>query len=333
MRRILVIRIDERVGNLLLTTPLLDALLRWFPDAQVDVLVAASKRSVIDGIGNPIPFEKRDLFRRPIRFARQVLALRRSRYDAVIDASHWHRFSLSSAMLLAWTGAPLRIAHDRGPAARFATALIPAPAHPESEIRTKLALMEPLGVEAGRGEMRTALGGGSAGERMAAWLAEASLAPPIVAVFPGARKIDHRVDAEIFASLAREARRLGGRAVIVWGPGEQALGERVASASGAVLAPPTDLEEAAALLRRSAVAITNDTGPMHLSVACGTPTIALFTSSDAIRWGHSQAPHAVVVATERAHDEILAEATSALAARLNPRSTAESSGIDPTCGA
>jgi ADP-heptose:LPS heptosyltransferase len=50
----------------------------------------------------------------------------------------------------------------------------------------------------------------------------------------------------------------------------------VAHSRGAArLAPPTSVLELAALSRRAALFVGSDTGPMHLSVAVGTPTISL----------------------------------------------------------
>lgn len=316
IERVLVVRIDERVGNVLLTTPLIGALQEWFPDARVDVLVAENKRALLDGIARVLPFEKRLAYTAPLAYLRMLLSLRRARYDVVIDASHWHRFSLSSAVLSAWTGAPLRIAHDRGEARMFATETVPAPTGAESEIQTKLRLMDPLGIAAERRSMRTGLGRGSAAARMGAWLSEQGLSDPIVGLAPGGRKPDHRVAPEVFTELGAAAAAEGASVVILWGPGEEALVEVIASGCAAIPAPPTDLDELAALMRRCAVTVTNDTGPMHLSVACGAPTIALFKGADPTRWGHAEPPNAVVVAEGRRQEEIVEDARRALLDRL-----------------
>ncbi len=314
--RALIIRIDERVGNVLLTTPLIDALEEWFPDAEIDVLVAANKRLLLDGIAHIVPYEKRGFFRRPWAWLRLLLDLRRRRYDVVLDASHWHRFSLSSAVLSAWTGAPLRIAHQRGEAAMFATETVSPPEASESEIRTKLRLMAPLGIDAAPRPMRTSLGLGAAAGRMDRWLAGEGAAGPIVGLAPGGRKPDHRVDPAVFVALGRTAAEAGASVLVLWGPGEAPLAQEVAAACGARVAPPTDLDELAALMRRCAVTVTNDTGPMHLSVACGAPTIALFRSADPARWGHPDPPHAVISAQGRSPEDVVADATAALISKL-----------------
>lgn len=311
-RKILVIRVDERVGNVLLTSPLLNAVARAFPHAQIDALIAASKRHLVESTVRVIPFERRSFFKRPWAFVREMFALRRARYDVAIDASHWHEFSASSAMLLAFTGAPLRIAHQRGDAALYANALIPPPADP-NEIRAKLALLDPLGVAPADRKMSTAAGtSGPAKARMDEFLSASGLAgKTLVGLAPGARKHDHRVPPEVFAALGRAAIELGATPLVLWGPGEEALADEVAK-SGAHLAPPTNLEELAALMRACSAVVTNDTGPMHLSVACGAPTISLFTQADHPRWGHADPPNLVIPYGELGRDEALARAKAHL---------------------
>ena len=72
--------------------------------------------------------------------------------------------------------------------------------------------------------------------------------------------------------------------VVVWGgPNERPLAERIVSTSGGhgQLAPPTSMTELAAFCRRAALFVGSDTGPMHLAVAVGTPTISLHGPSRA----------------------------------------------------
>jgi ADP-heptose:LPS heptosyltransferase len=288
------------------------------PEARIDVLVAASKRRLVEGAANVIAWEKRELYLRPWRLVRQLLDLRRTGYEVAIDASHWHRFSLTSALMLAWTGARMRIAHDRGEAREFATHVVPGPEAVEPEIETKLRLLSPLGISRNDARLETPLGReGEAVERMRTFLERSGLlGRRIVALAPGARKRDHRASLEIFRELGEETRKLGGEPLVVWGPGEQELARALSEAIKAVLAPATDLEELAALMRSCAVIITNDTGPMHLAVATAAPTIALFTQADHQRWGHANPPHAVIPGFGRSEAEVLEEAKKALAARL-----------------
>lgn len=318
IQRILVIRIDERVGNVLLTTPLLSALKTAYPEAELDVLVAASKVRILEGLAHPIPFEKRAFFVRPWRLLAQIRRLRARRYDVVIDASHWHHFSASSAVLTALIGGRARIAHDRGAARHFAAHLAAAPERPEPETTTKLRLLGPLGLTPTPAPMATGLGTTAQAQAgVAQWRNEQGLPGVLVGLAPGARKPDHRVDPAVFAAIGRAARAQGATPVVLWGPGEEALAAQVAQDGQARLLPPTDLEALAAWMRACAVVITNDTGPMHLSVAVGAPTVALFRGGEPWRWGHAYDPHVVIATDGRPKEDVESEAIAAVRARLD----------------
>ncbi|MFC0384273.1 glycosyltransferase family 9 protein [Muricoccus vinaceus] len=74
------------------------------------------------------------------------------------------------------------------------------------------------------------------------------------------------------------AARLGEPCVVTGGPGEAELAAAiVAAAPGTIdLTGRTSLFQLAAIARRAAVAVGNDTGPTHLAAAAGSPTLALF---------------------------------------------------------
>jgi heptosyltransferase-3 len=111
-------------------------------------------------------------------------------------------------------------------------------------------------------------------------------------VNPGGRLGWRRVPAEVFSSIANALLSSGVQPVITFGPGEEALAKTVVSgAEGSLLAPPTDLDELAAVMELAQMSVCNNSGPMHLSVAVGTPTLGLFVKMDLRRWGHLNPPH------------------------------------------
>ncbi|MFY0575310.1 glycosyltransferase family 9 protein [Cystobacter fuscus] len=98
-----------------------------------------------------------------------------------------------------------------------------------------------------------------------------------------------------FAAGARALLASGRTPIVTWGPGEEELARSVvAAAPGALLAPPTNIDELAALMRDAGLTLCNNTGPMHLSVAVGAPTLGLFLHMDMARWGHPYPPHRMV---------------------------------------
>ncbi len=68
----------------------------------------------------------------------------------------------------------------------------------------------------------------------------------------------------------------------------------VPNGRGANLSGQTSLREMMALISLCACLITNDSGPMHLADALGTPTAALFGSTDS-SWTGPQSPYHVVL--------------------------------------
>jgi heptosyltransferase-1 len=92
---------------------------------------------------------------------------------------------------------------------------------------------------------------------------------------------------EGYGAVARGLRERGLPALVTWGPGEEALAERVV-ASGAGAAArcfPTSLAELLELLRRARVMISADTGPLHLACALRTPVVGLYGQTDPARNG------------------------------------------------
>ena len=102
--------------------------------------------------------------------------------------------------------------------------------------------------------------------------------------------------AERFGELARGLAALGLRCLVSYGPGEEALADRVvaASAGRAERSFPTSLVDYIELARRARLVVAADTGPLHLACAVGTPVVALFGPTDPGRNGPF-APEDVVI--------------------------------------
>ena len=99
-----------------------------------------------------------------------------------------------------------------------------------------------------------------------------------------------------FARLAVEVEaRWGLRPVFVGGPAERVLTASLAARTGGLdLAGRTDLPTLVAVLARAALFVGNDSGPMHVAAAVGTPTVGVFGSTSPV-WTAPRGPWVRVV--------------------------------------
>ncbi len=112
---------------------------------------------------------------------------------------------------------------------------------------------------------------------------------------PGSVMETKRWEAGKFAQLARNLKDLGLETVLTCGPGEEKIVADVArDLHYPRLLLGLRIPELAELIRGAKLYVGNDSGPMHLAAAVGTPVIALWGSSDSRRWRPWQVNHVVV---------------------------------------
>ncbi len=99
-----------------------------------------------------------------------------------------------------------------------------------------------------------------------------------------------------FIELAsRVAKETGMRPLLLYGPGEEEGARRIAEgARGAVFPPPTGIERLGALIARMELLIGVDSGPKHIAVLLGVPTVTLFGPTDPAIWDPMEGIHRVV---------------------------------------
>ena len=224
--------------------------------------------------------------------------------DVAIDAQGL----LKSGAIAAATGARMRIGFGAGFCRERASAafthrhVIPPPAA-RHVVDQYLALLRPLGLGPDAPEFRVATWP-EANRRMEGWLAGRGLKPGdrVVLLNPGAGRADKRWPAAAFRAVASGlVAEAGAAAVIVWGPGEREQADAIADGLGpaVAVAPPTDLHELAALLRRATLVVAGDTGPLHLAAAVGTACLGLFGPTAARRNGPYGARHRSLESPDR----------------------------------
>jgi len=123
-------------------------------------------------------------------------------------------------------------------------------------------------------------------------------AGPVIGINPCTTWPSKQWPAERFAHLADLlAQRLGACVLITGGPDDFHTADRItklASSEPVNLIGRTTIWQLGALIKRCCLYITCDSGPMHISAAVGTPTIALFGPTDPVRHGPYGSSHRVL---------------------------------------
>jgi heptosyltransferase-1 len=112
---------------------------------------------------------------------------------------------------------------------------------------------------------------------------------------PGGGWLSKRWPEERYAELAAGLQARHGLHVVVnVGPGDRLLPRALGAAGARVSQFSGDLPHLIALLRRAALAVGGDTGPLHLAAALGRPAVAIYGPTDPSRNGPYGANHIVI---------------------------------------
>jgi ADP-heptose:LPS heptosyltransferase len=212
-----------------------------------------------------------------------VRRLRAEEYDVVLD---FHGI-VKSALLTRCARAGRRIGFDRT-IAKEASWLayderIAGPEKRLHKVRRNMLLSAHLGAQPASDIDLAAPA--EAAAYIDRFLASHRLAPPFLAVNPFCSKGSafKRWDLAGYGELiGRVGEETGATIMILWGPGEEAEARhlREMAQGRAVLACPTTVSQALALLKRTTLYIGGDTGVMHLAALARVPVVAIFGPTD-----------------------------------------------------
>jgi heptosyltransferase-2 len=296
--RILVVQ-TAFLGDVVLTTPLLAALQHHRPEAAITMLATPAGAALVahhPALTRVLIDDKRGRDRGIAGVVRLARRLRAERFTLAIAAQK----SLRTALVLRCAGIPRRIGFATAPAAALYTDRVPRPLDRHDRDRL-LGLLAPLGITDVTAELaapRIAVDPGTAARAAALLAPHAAAGRPLAAICPGSAWRTKRWPAAAFAALARALDADGYRCLLFGGPDERALTAAVArDADGRAvdLGGTTDLPLLAAVMARVAVAITNDSAPMHVATAAGTPQVAIFCATVPAQGYGPLGPRAAVV--------------------------------------
>ncbi|MFN2491713.1 MAG: glycosyltransferase family 9 protein [Pyrinomonadaceae bacterium] len=290
-RNILVIDFGQ-LGDVVLSLPALCAIRKRFPKAHITVAIgkpgaeivdlagAADETLVVDRVALRDGFKPISVF----RLLRIVKEVRRKKFDFVIDLH-----SLSETNLLGFlSGAPKRLYSRRpGRSLDYLANFHPRPPvemdHRKRHLIDRyLDVLIPLPIE--RADrlptLKTRATDDATLERILR-KAKAETGAPLIGLFPGAGHPSRRWPLHQFANLADYLIRNDQLKVLVFvGPEERGFIKEIRQLfpASTVILDQLTIPQLAAAQARLAAFVSNDTGPMHIASAVGTPVVLLLDS-------------------------------------------------------
>lgn len=257
-------------GDVILTTPVLMALVRKYPEARITAVVGPRAQSVLQrspDIHKIVIYDKKAPFREKLKF---IAELRKEKYDLVVDLRNTAIPFLVSCkkrtpLFRKFTKINMRDRHIEMLAA-VEPGLVPvSPFHFFDREDELLALrtLESVGIHEKSG-----------------W----------ILVAPGAASERKRWPVQHFKEVIRALHEKTGKKVLLVGTrDERPVAESIlAELPGivGVLCGDLVLPGTAALIAKAALVIANDSAIMHLGFELGTPTVGIFGPTDHEKYGH-----------------------------------------------
>jgi len=343
IKRVLVIRQHDMLGDFLLATPVLRALRQRFPQAHLGVVARKYFADTLvhhPFIDQALIFHEhgKDWTPEKLRaFWRQL----RSRWDLVVvlnTVSH----SFTSDVLSHFSQALYVLGSEHfifpGCTRNFFYNLIaPYDAREKHQSERNLDIVRYIGVDTQdlSEVMRVSDAERDIAGKRLQGLGLRSEAP-VVGIHVGAGKIMNRWPADRFAAVAQRLReKYGAQIILFWGAKEADLAEQFCAQLlfKPIKVPPASLRELAAYFTHCDVLLCNDTGVMHIGAAVGVSLLAIFGPTDPKEWkpigknfmairGENEKIDGVTV------DHAYAAIVSAFGAKLRPRSlSATTAGV------
>jgi lipopolysaccharide heptosyltransferase II len=268
---ILVIRLSS-FGDIILTTPVVRALKRKFPQATIDFLVMDRFREAIDGnpdISNVIEF-KRGRYKGLVGILRFSSTLKAAKYDLILDLHAKLRARLICLSLKTRTLRYTKRSFWKTLGVRLHLMRYRVD---DTIVRNYFRPLKPLGIPPGPEKLSFAF----TQEDLMAVTAFGNR----VVLAPGAANPTKKWPAEYFSELGRMLDR---RIVLMGGSEDVADLEAIRQIIGPGicenLAGKLSLKQSGALLSLAQFVVTNDSGPFHMARAGGRPVFAIFGPTD-----------------------------------------------------
>jgi ADP-heptose:LPS heptosyltransferase len=272
------------IGDAVLLIPTISILREAYPEAIITVL-AERRNSGVFSLSSAV--DRILLYDSPGGLLQAILG----KYDVVMDSEQWHRLSAIVARI---SKVPVSIGFDTNERKKLFTHPIPY-SHDDYEADSFLHMLAPLGIiKYGEIETPFLVVPDDAIKQANNLLGDMSN-KPFVVIFPGASIAERRWGWQRFREVAEKLNSKGTPIVIIGGEEDISDGERIiAGECGLNLSGKTSLAETAAVIDRSLLLISGDSGILHMGVGLGKPTVSLFGPGIAKKWAPRGERHIVL---------------------------------------
>lgn len=293
LKRILIVRTD-RIGDVLLSTPVIKAIRERYPNAFLAMMVSAYAREIIEGnpyLDQVIIYDKDTKHKTWISSIKFAKDLNKKKFDLALVLHPTNRVHLITFL----AGVPRRIGLNR----KLGFLLTSKSTHTKQfgerhELEYNLGLLNFLGIKAEDKRLYMPIKEESE-KKIEEMFKFQCLWPKdkILAIHPAASCPSKVWPVERFAELAEKlAQKYGFKVLIVGAQKETKLAEDLIKRMHIPVinfVGKTSVSQLASLLKRCTLFISNDSGPVHIASAVGTPVISIFGRNQVglspKRWG------------------------------------------------
>ncbi len=279
-KKILLVR-NDNIGDLICTTPAIEALRKKYPTAQIDIVVNSYNQCAI--YKNPFvnkifcytkPKHKKSLADKVSAFfgkTKMLFEIFSAKYDAVVVFRGGYSKSAELFATASRASARVGVKNPKGSDSFTHYAEIKSGMH---EVEFCFECLRPFGVEYGgektlispKDELRDAFG----------------YAKDKTLVHISSRKKENQISAKKWIEIIKALQTK--EILINSSPDDKEKASEIAKESGAEMAYTKNFDELVALISNSKTLITLDGGALHIGPALGVKTIGIIGSSDFERW-------------------------------------------------
>lgn len=288
IRRILIVRLAP-LGETILMTPVIRAMRQAFPDAHIACMIDSIRTDLVranPNLDEVIPYKS--------SIPKLIYGIARRSFQLAVILQPTFRLVLHTFL----AGIPYRVGFETNSGGRRLLHLAVPNNTNQHETARYLDVVRALGIEPKSDEPEVFVD-----QKSQAWASEFLRDAKIngdslvIGLNPGSGTTYRRWPVERFAEVGNWLQvEYNAQLIILGGPREADLPLELAALINGRTTVITDTTpmQLAAIIQKCDLFVSNDTGPMHLSTALKTTTVALFGASNPVQWAPIWPQHTVI---------------------------------------